>query len=173
MRPTRLITAVPVAVVALFLATAAPTGALPTSGTGWQIFEETGTAQSFAVPAGVVGVTVVLAGAGGGEGFDAAGDGQAVAGAAGAGEVSDLATTPGSSLEVVVGGAGGDGTGGSGALPAELPASTGVGPARPTPTPASAAAAAVAPPRSDQPPARRPSPAPSSPVEGAGPAAAV
>ena len=114
MRPTRLVTAVPVAVVAIFLATAAPTGALPTSGTGWQIFEETGTAQSFAVPAGVVGVTVVLAGAGGGEGFDAAGDGQAVAGAAGAGEVSDLATTPGSSLEVVVGGAGGDGTGGSG-----------------------------------------------------------
>ena len=114
MRPTRFITAVPVAVVALFLATAAPAGALPTSGTGWQIFEETGNAQTFTVPAGVVGVTVILAGAGGGEGWDAAGDGQAVAGAAGGGEVSDLSTTPGSTLEVVVGGAGGDGTGGSG-----------------------------------------------------------
>lgn len=112
MRPIHSITAVPVAFAALLLAGAAPAGATVSSGSGWQMFSETGSAQTFTVPAGVVGVTVALAGAGGGEGWDAAGDGQPVAGAAGGGVVSDLATTPGSTLEVVVGGAGGDGTGG-------------------------------------------------------------
>ena len=113
MRPIHSITALPVAVAALLLAGAAPAGAIPTSGSGWQIFGETGTAQTFSVPAGVVGVTVVVAGAGGGEGWDAFTPGP-VAGAPGGGVVSDLATTPGSSLEVVVGGVGGNGTGGSG-----------------------------------------------------------
>jgi hypothetical protein len=105
---------VPASAGALFIGTAAPVGAIPlacaAATTGCQAFSETGSPQAFAVPAGVVGVTVELFGAGGGGGWDPAGSGSVSAGAPGGLTVGSLTTTPGSTLEVVVGGVGTNGS---------------------------------------------------------------
>jgi hypothetical protein len=109
MRLRRVVTVIPVAVAALLLMTAAPAGATDPVG-GVVTFSETGSPQAFVVPAGVMGVTVELAGAGGGAGYDVVG-GALTGGASGGLSVAALATTPGSTVEVVVGGAGTDGSG--------------------------------------------------------------
>lgn len=96
----------PVALAALALATAVPAGAIPSSSAS---FGATGSPQALVVPSGVVGVTAELSGAGGGQGYDAA-DEALTGGATGGWVVATLATTPGSTLEVTVGGAGGDGS---------------------------------------------------------------
>lgn len=69
-------------------------------------FAYTGSAQSFVVPVGVTEITATLHGAGGGIGFDLV----ALSRAKGAKVVTSLAVTPGETLGVHVGGAGGDGT---------------------------------------------------------------
>jgi hypothetical protein len=106
---------VPAAAGALFLATAAPVGA---DGVGSWTQSTVGT-YSFPVPAGVVGVTADLSGAGGGAGLHlVSAELVPYAGAPGGRVVATLSTTPGATLDVVVGGAGGDGnangTGGAG-----------------------------------------------------------
>jgi hypothetical protein len=110
MRLRRVMPAVPVSLVALALATASPAGAVPLCTTGCAHFAETGAPQAFTVPAGVLGAIVDLEGAGGGAGWDMAGGGSSVAGAPGGSLIGTLATTPQSTLEVLVGHAGGDGT---------------------------------------------------------------
>jgi hypothetical protein len=109
MRLSRALPAIPVGLVALLLATAVPAGAIPVCTTGCQIFGETGSPQALTVPAGVLGVTVDLVGAGGGSGYDMANETQ-LAGAHGGLLIGTLATTPGSTLEVVVGQTAGNGT---------------------------------------------------------------
>ena len=107
MRLGRALPAIPAAAVALLFATAAPAGAIPACTTGCTIFGETGSPQAFVVPSGVVGVTVELYGAGGGEGYGCGGECDAGGGNGGF-TVASLTTAPGSTLEVQVGGEGGN-----------------------------------------------------------------
>jgi hypothetical protein len=106
LRFRRALPVVPAAAVALLLATAAPAGATVN---GAATFSETGSPQSFTVPSNVVGVTVDLAGAGGGAEYNSEDETQ-VAGGRGGLTVAAIATTPGSTLDVVVGSAGTDGS---------------------------------------------------------------
>ncbi len=107
MRLVRPLLAAPLAAAGLLIATAAPAGArLACASGGCATFTERGSAQAFTVPTGVVGVTAELFGAGGGAGYDE--DGSTVSGGFGGLTVAALSTTPGSTLEVVAGGAGGD-----------------------------------------------------------------
>ena len=87
---------------------------------------------TFTVPAGVVGVTADLSGAGGGAGLHVVSAEQVpLAGALGGRVVAAFSTTPGANLDVVVGGAGGDGnasgTGGAPGYNGGGAASTGSG----------------------------------------------
>jgi len=116
MRLSRSVIAIPAVAMGLLVATAAPAGAglaACSTTTGCQTFSETGSPQAFTVPAGVVGVTADLLGAGGGNGWNVTETPGGVAvsdGSYGGQTGAALSTTPGATLEVVVGGAGGDAT---------------------------------------------------------------
>jgi len=94
---------------------AAPVGA---QAIGEQVFEFTGEAETFVVPDDVCRITVDAYGAAGGAGW--ASEGPDAAGGLGARATGTITVTPGDTLEIVVGGSGGDalgeepGTGGFG-----------------------------------------------------------
>jgi len=89
-----------------WLLTAAPATAAPQT----QQFDFTGAAQEFVVPANVCQVTIDAFGAEGGDGESNDPGGF---GGLGGRATATLTVTPGETLQVNVGGAGGDGTGGS------------------------------------------------------------
>src|SRR5688572_19073797 len=91
---------------AMLLAGGTPSGAAPQS----QDFGPTGAPQTFLVPDGVFSITVEAFGAAGGDGQDADTD-QGIGGLGGV-ATAEICVTPGETLQVNVGGAGGDGTGG-------------------------------------------------------------